>query len=61
MGKPSVLVVGTPRFVYVHTLPNDGFHDPVITFVIIGYDTLGTDIYTGEMALGNGVFTEICI
>jgi hypothetical protein len=61
MGEPPVLVVGTTRFVYVYPLPNNGFHNPVIAFVFIGYDTLGTDLYTGEMAFGNGVFTEICI
>ncbi len=61
MGKAPVLVVGTTRFVYVYPLPNNSFHDPVIPFVIIGYDTPGTDIYAGEMAFGNGLFTEIYV
>jgi hypothetical protein len=59
VGKSPILIVGTTRFVYVYPLPNNGFHNPVIAFVIIGYDTLGADVYAGEMAFGDGVFTEI--
>ena len=58
MGKPPVLVVGATRFVYVRPLPNDSFHDPLITFVIIGYDTLWTDIYTGKATLLDGLIAE---